>query len=347
VLGEVVIAGSALDAVAGPWHRAWPGLEVLPDGTLLIVYKESRDHNRSDDAAVYAARSPDGGATWPWRRAVAAEPGWACITNHGLTRLSDGTVLFPVIRARHLAVPDPGTGATRVVRTAFTRSVDGGRTWGPYGSDLAFDRLSPLYSCAYGKVVEVAGGRLLVPVFGVPRVATLAQLRAAGVAFSHDGGQTWQDFVPIYEDLRGDVCPSETDVIRLGDGRLLAMIRANAARRLYRSWSEDDGRAWTPICSTDLPGQCPALLTLASGALLCVYRDVTPDRPGLACAVSADGGETWQPLGALYRGENHDCAYPSLVRLSRNRLYCAYYTAAAPAYTGSCAIQGLVLEDRS
>jgi BNR repeat-like domain len=278
---------------------------------------------------------------------VAAEPGWACITNHGLTRLSDGTVLFPVIRAQHLTTPDPSTGATRVVRAAFTCSPDGGLSWGPCGGDLAFDRLSPLYACAYGKVMEVAGGRLLVPVFGMPRAATRGQLRTAGVAFSEDGGQSWQDFVPIYEDLRGDVCPSETDVIQLADGRLLAMIRANAARRLYRSWSEDEGRSWTPMEPTDLPGQCPALIRLASGALLCAYRDVTPDQPGLACAVSPDGGVTWHPIGALYRGENHDCAYPSLVRLSRNTLYCAFYTAPAAVYTGSCEIHGLVLEDRS
>jgi hypothetical protein len=50
VLDDVAIAGG--DPQGPGWHRAWPGLEVLPDGDLLVAYKASVDHNRSDDAAV-------------------------------------------------------------------------------------------------------------------------------------------------------------------------------------------------------------------------------------------------------------------------------------------------------
>jgi hypothetical protein len=345
VVQEVAIAGAGTDGMR--WHRAWPGVEALADGALLAVFKESVDHNRSDDAAVFAARSEDGGMTWPWRRAVAAEPGWGCITNHGLTRLADGTVLVPVVREQHLSAPDPITGATRVIRTAFTRSGDGGRQWGPCGAELAFDQLHPLFACAYGRVQELAGGRLMAPVYGLPRRATNVRLRSCGVAFSDDGGQTWRDFAPIYEDLAGDICPSETDVIRLRNGSYLAMIRANAPRRLYRSYSHDGGRTWTPIEPTDLPGQSPALIALASGALLCGYRDLTPEKPGMACAVSPDGGSTWTPLGQLSSGANNDCAYPSFTRLHDGGLYCAFYTAAMPAVTGASEVHGLVIEDHS
>ena len=329
------------------WHRAWPAIETVGGGTLLAVFKESVDHNRSDDAAVFAARSEDGGLTWPWRRAVAAEPGWGCISNHGMTRLSDGSVLLPVIRERHLSAPEPVTRATRLTRTAFTRSPDGGRSWERSGADLEFDDLHPVFVAAYGRVQELAGGRLMAPVYGLPRRAADARLRTSGVAFSDDGGRTWREFTPIHEDLDGDICPSETDVVRLPDGRYLAMLRANAARCLYRSYAHDEGRTWTPIERTALHGQCPALITLASGALLCGYRDLTPEHPGLACAVSRDMGGTWAPLGQLYGGENNDCAYPTFTRMGDGRLYCAFYTAAIPMTTGTSEIRGLIIEDRS
>jgi predicted neuraminidase len=144
------------------------------------------------------------------------------------------------------------------------------------------------------------------------------------------------------------VNPSETEIIQLDDGRFLAMMRGNASAQLYRSYSDDEGKTWSAIAPTHLPGHCPALIFLASGDLLCAYRDTTPGQPGMACAVSADQGETWRILGHLYRGANWDCAYPSLVRLPHGHLFCAFYTSAQPeVYTGVCEIHGLTLRDRS
>jgi hypothetical protein len=219
--------------------------------------------------------------------------------------------------------------------------------WQGSGPFLRCDGLRDTFTAVYGRVSELRDGRLLVPVFGVPEGETDDRRRGVGVAFSADGGHTWDDFVPLYTDRRGDVNPSETDVLRLSDGRLLAMIRANAALRLYQSFSGDEGRTWTPLRATDLPGQCPCLFMLASGAVLCAYRDMREGQPGLSCAVSEDLGATWALLGSLYAGANRDCAYPSIVRLLDGRLFCAYYEAPEPAYTGPCDIRGLTLRDRT
>lgn len=344
-LEEVVIAGDM-----PPTHRAWPAAELAANGDLLVTYKDGADHHRTDDGVLMLARSQDGGRTWPIRKALAAEPGWSCFGNHGMTRLADGTLLHAVMRGQHRTFKD---GARQYYRrttfTRFTRSVDGGYLWDAYGEEVQFPFAHERFGIGcYGRTQELSDGRLMTPFYTVPCGTENLNLRALAVGFSSDQGRTWPSATIIHQDLSGNICPSETDLIHLRDGRYLAVIRANAAQRLYQTYSPDEGRTWSPLEPTDMPGQSPALLSLASGAILCAYRDVRPDALGMSCAVSEDLGCTWRVLGHLYRGANRDCAYPSLVHLPDDRIFCAFYTAAQPdAMTGACEIHGLLLRDRS
>ncbi len=331
-----------------PGRRAMdPALEIASNGDLLAAYMESNDHHLTDSGVVTVSRSTDGGVTWPEKRTIAAEPGRHCYTNHGMTRLSDGTILLHVILGK-MQKPDASTDKIPS-RGAFVRSTDDGLSWSEYGETMDY----PFWDAngrgfSYGKVLELSGGRLMTPVYGVPNGADNARLRVAGVAFSDDGGRSWPEYSVVYEDRKGDVNPSETDVIRTSDGRHLVMIRANAALRLYRSYSDDEGATWSGIEPTDLPGQCPALFTLADGRLLCAYRDMRPGEYGMSCAVSDDSGATWDVLGHLYQGANTDCAYPSMVRLPSGQIYCIYYTASHPEpTTGVSEIRGLLIQDKT
>ena len=328
-------------------HRGWPGLTTTREGELVLTYKESTDHHRTDDGVLLVARSLDGGQSWTEKRVIAAEPGWRSYTNHSLTRLSDGSLRLNLIRGQHRQRAD-GT-RYNYGRSAYLRSDDGGRTWQARGADIEVSYVDPTqWSMAYGRTLELSDGRLMVTVYGIPAGVDDPKLRALGVAFSADGGHTWPESSLVYEDRKGDICPSETDIIRLLDGRILAIIRANAAKRLYRSYSADEGQTWTPIEPTEMPGQCPCVIYLASGALLCAYRDMRPEQAGMSCSISEDMGQSWQPLGYLYKGANFDCAYPAMTTLPDGRIYCAYYTAATPdAITGTCDIRGLVLRDKT
>jgi sialidase-1 len=327
---DALVAVEADIAIAdGPvkMHRAWPALQITVDGELVVTYKESTDHNRTDDGGLVVARSSDGGQSWTDKRMVAAEPGWGTITNHGATRLSDGTLLLNMIRSRHYRTADGKD--YRYARSSFSRSSDGGRSWQLRGEDLTLPYADPLRTMAsYGRILELEDGRLIAPVFGIPKEMEDGKLRVLGMMFSPDGGQSWPESTLVYADRQGDICPSETDIIRLPDGRILAIIRANAAKRLYRSYSADEGQTWSPIEATEMPGQCPCLIYLASGALLCAYRDMRPEQAGMSCAISEDMGQSWQPLGYLYKGANFDCAYPAMATLPDGRIYCAYYKTA-------------------
>ena len=171
------------------------------------------------------------------------------------------------------------------------------------------------------------------------------------VAFSSDGGRTFPDLSVMASNRAELRMFNETDVLRLRDGRFLAILREGSAPKWsHRSYSSDEGRTWTPYEQVNFKAECPCLVQLRSGAILCAYRDVegntddNPDgiRPGISVSISEDDGESWRWVGQLYSGPNKDCGYPVIVRLADGRLFCTYYTSFAD---GDCEVRGMWLSD--
>lgn len=93
---------------------------------------------------------------------------------------------------------------------------------------------------------------------------------------------------------------ADVDIVRLADGRFLAVIREMVTRQAFSALSADEGRSWSPVRPTGFQGANIKLLRLRSGAVLCVYRDEDPARRGVSCSISDDGGTRWRFLGQLY-----------------------------------------------
>ena len=123
--------------------------------------------------------------------------------------------------------------------TWVTRSTDGGAAWAEATpidcSDLGLG--SP-----YGRIVTLPNGTMLMAIYG-------DQIRAAGekvigdtlhsYAYSSlDRGQTWKRFSEIGD---GKTQLSETSLLRLPDGKILAVARTRAGASLQTE-SADDGR---------------------------------------------------------------------------------------------------------
>jgi hypothetical protein len=229
----------------------------------------------------------------------------------------------------------------------MTRSSDHGRQWQEVGPVADPSSLDPRMQLSYGRAVELAGGRVVAPFYGNPRGESDQSARSVVVGYSSDGGLSWEDYVLVHDHHRDpSLCCSETDLLNLPDGRLMVMSRANAKLSLYRAYSEDEGHTWSELEPTGLPGQCPAVAILPSGAILCLYRDVTPGQFGIGVGISHDIGRTWEEVGHLYRGSNKDCAYPSPVVLPDGTVFTPYYTSAEPqAGTGTCEIHGVLLRE--
>ena len=337
VRDRVVVAGGPKGR-----HRAWPALEMAANGDLLVAYAESDDHHRNE------RRRADAGQIDRRRQNVAFQKGGG--RGAGLGRLhqprDDPIERRQTAASRGTGRRDPASNGF-YARGSFTQSSDDGRFWERAGPELDYPFVCRFgHAFSYGRVAELSDGRLMVPFYGVPKDVGDRHCRVLAVAFSGDGGFSWPDYAIIHEDRSAVVGPSEADLLQLDDGRFLIVVRANVPGLLYRSYSTDEGRTWSGIQPTDMPGNCPALIALASGEILCVYRDVTLGQPGMSCAASRDLGESWTPLGHLYRGKNRDCAYPSMVNVGEGEILCVYYTA-RDAETGGCEIHGLFLQDRT
>jgi hypothetical protein len=351
ILDEVVIADES-----PPRHRNFPSTALLRNGDLLVVYGVSADHQRTCNGALVSRRSSDGGKSWSDPHPVLAHPERHYSTTYGMVQIDDGRLMLHVWEWRFRR-PEDGPGLQtlhrhKVIRVLRMFSDDGGLTWNEPQS-VAPSPPFVAFEWTYGRTHELPDGRLMIPLYGPvqegtetgdPHRSTFSgESWATAVGFSSDGGCTFPERSIVASNPSEHRLCNETDVLRLRDGRFLAIVRdGKLPRWSLRSYSADEGKTWTHYEEVNFKGECPCLVQLRSGAILCAYRDRDDDRPGMSVSVSDDDGESWRWVGQLYSGPNWDCSYPVIIRLPDGRLFCTYYTSFVD---GDCEVRGMWLDD--
>ncbi len=157
-----------------------------------------------------------------------------------------------------------------------------------------------LHVLTSGNILPLRDGRLFTTLCGkCPGEERYTNYAVA----SDDGGLTWR-FLSVVARPEGeaDVAtgPSESNTVRLSDGRLMCIYRVGGLLEYRKGYSADDGATWTkPEIVTGAWSVEPQLLRLANGLIL-----LTGGRPGLFLWVCADGeGERWQRVNL---GEHHN-----------------------------------------
>ena len=305
-------------------HRAFPAMELLANGEMLVAYREAADHWRAQDGAVRLTRSTDGGNSWSEPHTVFEEAGVRCGCHHGLAQLSNGSLILPVTRLLEMA---PHRQELWILKSA-----DNGEHW----ADPVKVAPDPGWTWhnQYGKVAEIARGTILLGGGGEIEGQPPGRWDT-GYYVSTDYGEHWTKRVTVAVGL-----DEEKDICRLPDGRYLSLIRDGVnTKRLWKTFSRDPLSRWSPIESTPVYGHCPALLVLPDGLVVVLHRQVHPNLPpGMALSYSDDFGLTWHPGPALYVGSNWDCSYPSPVLLPSGEIFCAYYTSFV---NGNSTIEGV------
>jgi hypothetical protein len=317
----------------------------LDNGRLLLAFRSGTGPVRRNDGAVMLTHSDDAGQTWADPLPLFAYPGWDGLLMGGLTRFSDDLIHLVIGRVKldfTLGGPEPLSDWY----ICAIDSRDGGQTWSEPGPEI---RLFPCWTELYGtsNPHPLPDGRYLWACMG-----TLGRDAGwqAGVTFTDARGEHFEP--PVIIAAAPDRNYADLDVVRLADGRFLAVIRELDVLDSVSAHSSDEGKTWSAIRPTGFKGANIKLHRLRSGAILCAYRDEDPERPGVSCSVSDDGGETWRFAGQLYaagpdttRVPGCPCGYPDIVPLGDDQLLCVLHT--YPDAGGRVDLHLLRLVDRS
>lgn len=141
---------------------------------------------------------------------------------------------------------------------------------------------------------------------------------------TRDGGRTWEKTMSLND-------PKELPAIQptilthsAGDARRLQMLCRTRQGHVAESWSEDDGKTWSPLQLGSLPNPNSGVdaVTLADGRALLVYNHTRFDRSPLNVAVSADG-KAWK-AGPVLESEPGEYSYPAVIQSSDGKVHITY-----------------------
>lgn len=303
--------------------------EVVGTGITAVV--ELRDRTL---LANTGARSADGGKTWvPGSLGegvggdglLRLQSGALALTTNDSLRLSqdEGKTWSMPLKARllgtplHAALTQLSTG-----RLLWPARACYGNMWHP---DMKYEDASA-YGTWRGIRVQLEGH------------GHIPEVSIAGVSRSDDQGQSWQCGLPgvdwgestgfMYsaatlmgwfgstgQPTDGDAWVTDCDeptVAECPDGSILFFARSTVGR-IVASTSTDGGQTWTLVRPTNLAASYspPRLVRIpGTGNLLCIWNQVSAQeirrgyrRGRLSCAVSPDGGKTWQHFQTLELSE--------------------------------------------
>ena len=195
-------------------------------------------------------------------------------------------------------------------------SGDGGVTWStPHR--LPDGILGPIKD----KPVELADGTIVA---GSSTEAPDARNRwRVHFERSTDGGATWTATPPLASPPGDTIDAIQPSILVHAGGALQAVGRTKSGR-IFQTWSQDDGRTWTPLALMRLPNPNSGIdaVTLRDGRFLLVYNNTMRGRTPLDVAVSTDG-EHWMPALTL-ESDSGEYSYPAVIQTADGLVHVTY-----------------------
>ncbi len=301
-------------------HFAFPGVTLLKNGDLAVVYREGTIHGAEPIGKISLSRSTDGGRTWLPRVTALDRPG-VDDRDPSIHQMSDGTVLL-------------------FSADCISTSGDGAKTWseplttpvfGPHGAVEDEDS-----NIVYGGLKRVVQ-RNFTEIRGRPAV-----LQANAVYRSGDAGRSWEEAgvatYTLYKQGPLDYIWYDEPFMCVVPNRywiFTVRVDVDGFARIIRS--PDRGRTWEPLVKTPVWGFPQHLLPLRDGRLLMTYGYRRPPF-GIRACLSNDDGKTWHlqneivirmdggtPKGQDRKVGDYDLGYPVSLQLEDGRIFTVYY----------------------
>lgn len=217
-------------------YYAFPTVLRLPDGTLLIAYKNGDRHALDPEASLEMLRyDPDSGEVLS-RRTINRTPGWIH-QNPELARMPDGTITLSVDIQR------PGGGKMRMGLRVY-RSDDEGETFrdegwfpqaGGYAYGYALDDAHWIGRENRADLVTEQPGpsEVAVDLLAMSFPELTGGRRAVHALRSTDSGQSWSHIRNLNEEF--DFAFNECALLSYQDGYVIVARGDNQATRAYRT----------------------------------------------------------------------------------------------------------------
>jgi sialidase-1 len=323
-----------------------PGIVVSGRGTVLAFCEARRDSPKDwGEIEVHLRRSTDGGRTWLPARHIA----------HRGERI-EGNPHKPIGGEREqtvnnpVAIVDRDTGAIEFLycvnyaRCFSMRSTDDGVSWSePVEVTAAFEPFRRRYdwkviATGPGHGIQLAGGRLVVPVWLAYGGVGDHGPSVAATIFSDDHGQTWRAGEVVMPDEGECRSPNESALAPLSDGRVMMVSRSlSKPNRKLTAFSADGATGWTaptfhpalwePRCMAGLVAHPAGFLLFSNPHTLPLDEDGAEipggkgKRKNLSLKLSRDDGRTWPVNKPLEPGPS---GYSDLAVLPDGTILCLY-----------------------
>jgi len=304
---KVVAEGMAMASQPGADRSslAFPGIAALPGGRWLCACRAAPTKDARAGQHVLLAWSDDEGGEWSEPRApftsvpeLDGRPG--AFRTLRLTSLGADRVLGVLGWVDHSDTSKPffneETEGLLDMRIFSAVSEDAGATWSEpvLIEPSPFDCPTPLT----GPILALANGDWALQFETNKHYDDTSVWRHASVLmFSGDYGRTWPEHVRVSYDPEARLFYWDQRPGVLADGRVLDVFwtfdrRDAVYLNIHARESGDNGRTWSAMWDTGVPGQPAPPVSLPGGSIAMVYVDRTA-APAIKVRTSTDGGRTW------------------------------------------------------
>ena len=289
-------------------------------GDIIIAFNEERGPDYKGDGQSCIIRSKDGGKTWDPSTKLTITPytdlkgNWP--PGPTISQLSNGELILTMRQAIFHKEAIRGFRADQnyggdwegkpldphfkilmeQIGIFILKSEDDGYTW----SKPITIKTSPLGGgeCA-DSLIELSNGSLLMPITDSGAMARWAIYgvapRRVALFKSDTGGSNWEYWATMAYDGGGIIEWRSPSITRMTDGKLISLLqtRHRPARQgnLWFTYSNNDGRTWSPPEWTNLWGYPADTIQLQDGRVLAIYGYMKAPW-GVRGCISEDG-ITW------------------------------------------------------